>query len=148
MVKNRFTLIELLLVVAIIAILASLLLPSLSRARRSAKIMTCSSQIAQFTKSIFMFADDYDNQTPPGYQHSGDWKDPDPDAGNSLLVDGNPIGYVENAAIYMGVDLDYSNSSALATSAADNNKMKPFICTEEDNPQANKTAFWTSRFRI
>ena len=65
MVKNRFTLIELLLVVAIIAILASLLLPSLSRARRSAKIMTCSSQIAQFTKSIFMFADDYDNQTPP-----------------------------------------------------------------------------------
>jgi prepilin-type N-terminal cleavage/methylation domain-containing protein/prepilin-type processing-associated H-X9-DG protein len=144
MIKNRFTLIELLVVVAIIAILASLLLPSLKKARQSARIVTCSSQIGQFTKAIFMFADDYDNQTPPGYRHSGTWGNPSPDVDNSLLVDNNPIGYVENAATYLGVDLDYSSKAALETSASDAGRMKPFICTEESDPQPNKTAFWDS----
>ena len=142
--KKRFTLIELLLVVAIIAILASLLLPSLKKARRSARTVTCSSQIGQFTKAIIMFADDYDNQTPPGYRHSGTWANPDPDIGNSMIVDNNPIGYVENAATYLGVNLDYSSKAALEASAADADTMRPFICTEEDEPLPNKTAFWDS----
>ncbi|EDM27831.1 hypothetical protein LNTAR_00480 [Lentisphaera araneosa HTCC2155] len=142
--KKHFTLIELLVVVAIIAVLASLLLPTLSKARRTARIVTCASQIGQFTKATLMFADDYDNQTPPGYRHSGTWANPDSNVENSLLVDNNPIGYVENTAQYLGVTLDYSSKAALETSAADASTMRPFICTEEDNPQPSKTAFWDS----
>ena len=62
--RVAFTLIELLVVVAIIALLISILLPSLSRARAQARATVCATRIAQITKSILMYADDYD-ETPP-----------------------------------------------------------------------------------
>ena len=62
--RSAFTLIELLVVVAIIALLISILLPSLSRARAQARTTLCGTRIAQLTKAILMYADDYD-EVPP-----------------------------------------------------------------------------------
>ncbi|WDE99421.1 type II secretion system protein [Lentisphaera profundi] len=56
--KKQFTLIEILVVVAIIGILASLLLPSLSKARARAKQVTCLNQLKQLGIAMQMYISD------------------------------------------------------------------------------------------
>ena len=56
--NKRFTLMELLVVVAIIGILASLLMPSLSKARVSAKRAVCKAQLNQSGKIMYMYGQD------------------------------------------------------------------------------------------
>ena len=53
--KNRFTLIELLIVIAIIGILLTLLLPSLSRAREVARSAVCMNNANQFGQLYLQF---------------------------------------------------------------------------------------------
>lgn len=56
-----FTLIELLIVISIIAILASLLLPSLSRARSMAKEIKCKSNLKETGYAVSMYLNDNDS---------------------------------------------------------------------------------------
>ena len=69
-VKNRrkrsgFTLVELLVVVAIIALLISILLPSLSKAREAARAVGCSSNMKQFVIANQLYADEEDGYFVP-----------------------------------------------------------------------------------
>jgi prepilin-type N-terminal cleavage/methylation domain-containing protein/prepilin-type processing-associated H-X9-DG protein len=57
--KAAFTLMELLVAVAVMAILAALLLPALSRARESARNVNCLSNLKQLQLCWQMYADDY-----------------------------------------------------------------------------------------
>ena len=57
--KNQFTLIELLIVIAIIAILASMLLPALNQARDKAKSIKCVSNLKQIGTAGLFYANDH-----------------------------------------------------------------------------------------
>lgn len=62
--SGRFTLVELLIVISIIAILASLLLPALNSAREKAVSSGCRSQIKQFLTMTFTYANDFEEYYP------------------------------------------------------------------------------------
>jgi prepilin-type N-terminal cleavage/methylation domain-containing protein len=62
--RSGFTLIELLTVIAIIAVLASLLLTALASAKKKAKTMTCTSNLHQFSIALESFMDDSEGKRP------------------------------------------------------------------------------------
>src|SRR5690554_5482520 len=68
--RQAFTLVELLVVIGILAILISLLLPTLSSARRSARTAACLSNIRQLGMTFRFYA--MDNN---GYLPRRTWKD-------------------------------------------------------------------------
>ena len=65
--KQMFTMIELLVVISIIAILASLLLPALEKAREAGRAADCRSREKQFGLGFSMYANDNDQFLPLCY---------------------------------------------------------------------------------
>src|SRR4051812_10784764 len=69
--SRAFTLVELLVVIGIIAVLISVLLPTLSKARESANRTQCLSNLRQIAVFLNMYANQYQQQVPLGCNSSG-----------------------------------------------------------------------------
>ncbi len=69
--RRAFTLIELLIVIAIIAILAAILFPVFARAREKARQASCQSNLKQIGLALRMYCQDYDEINTPIYYSIG-----------------------------------------------------------------------------
>ena len=117
MFKKNFTLIELLIVAAIIGILASLLLPALSSARDAAKSASCQNTLRQLGVSIYMYSGDNDGYMAPsnhGYKGRITWDD------YLAGYDGRPtFTYAQKAAATLQKTVYGDDFGAAYTCAAD-----------------------------
>ena len=121
-VRSRFTLIELLVVISIIGILASLLLPSLARARAVSKAAVCVSNLKQLGMGIAMYSDGSSERTPPSYIKYPDNTHPT---------------WAEHIAVYLGKDMDaMRNTQSRAEQGA-------FNCPENDVQTVAGNATWS-----
>ena len=65
--KTAFTLVELLVVIGIIAVLISLLLPTLGRVRQQANSVKCLSNLRQIGQALVMYTNVHNGSLPIGY---------------------------------------------------------------------------------
>jgi prepilin-type N-terminal cleavage/methylation domain-containing protein len=80
--RAGFTLVELLVVIAMIAILIGILLPALARARGSAWNIACLARLRSIGQAVHLYADDSKDELPLA-DHAAGFLDPDP-AGTRL----------------------------------------------------------------
>lgn len=71
--KARFTIMELMIVVAILMILASLLLPALKKARSKAAEVGCRNQLKQIGLLWIQYTDTFDGHLPLSYSSNSNW---------------------------------------------------------------------------
>jgi len=108
MKRRAFTLIELLVVISIIALLISILLPSLRQARLSAKALACGVSLKQTALAMQVYAEDYDGHIPSVY-----------DGATGLLWQHKLEPYIQKERPYELlhcplVDLEINGSSTIA----------------------------------
>jgi len=71
MKPGRFTLVELLMVLAIIILLICLLLPSLGKAKEAAKMISCKNNLKQISTQLFVYSTEWNGWGPYIYWGTG-----------------------------------------------------------------------------
>ena len=94
--RRGFTLLELLVVIAMVAVLAGLILPTLSAVRESSRIVQCAGNLRQIFSGLSLYAQDHTNHLPQRYSY--------------LDATGQKIGYCELILPYLDPGRTPANS--------------------------------------
>jgi prepilin-type N-terminal cleavage/methylation domain-containing protein/prepilin-type processing-associated H-X9-DG protein len=110
---KAFTLVEMLVVIAILAILASLLLPGLSRAKRSAHSVQCSNNLRQLQLAWLTYATDLEDRLVPNWHtwNGASWQSAS-STSNSWVV-GTAFNNDSSAGIRQGALWPHTQSDGL-----------------------------------
>jgi len=122
--NGAFTLVELLVVIAVIAILASLLLPALTRAQAKAHSTRCLNNLRQWGLAFRQYADDN--------------KDCLPRRGQGI----QPLAQIDRPEDWFNALPPYFNCQSYQQLFATNQKFKPrsstvFVCPDATDPGSN-----------
>ena len=139
--RDSFTLIELLIVVAIIAILAGLLLPSLNKALEQARKTACSTNMKSISSAFAMYFSDNNDFIVPNYGKEHSWSVyVIPYLAASKKVVGS-LNSVSNNEYRISSDVN-SETGIYSSGVMKKNPTGVFFCPKANlnNPQFNKGA--------
>ena len=134
--RGAFTLVELLVVIGIIALLISILLPSLNRARASAKQVVCLSNLRQIGQASLFYAQAQNGIGLP----SGSWEtNVDNNGATGVNLIWWPLMLIRN---------DYINVPQDAVLADNNSGATVFMCPSIDTGRGYNTSVNDGRTRV
>lgn len=138
--ERGFTLVEMLVVIALIAILASLLLPVLSRAKSKSESISCLNNARQLGLAWLLYADDHGDRLP--YNLGGPTR--------AQVADRSNLNWV-NGILNWELDSDNTNRAMItdASLAAYANKSAGIYHCPSDRvvSSVQRSAGWTARVR-
>jgi prepilin-type processing-associated H-X9-DG protein/prepilin-type N-terminal cleavage/methylation domain-containing protein len=127
--RDAFTLLELLLVIAIIAILIGLLLPAVQKVREAAARTQCANNLKQMGLALHDYHQ-VNNGFPPGYQTVGPYVDGATDTSPGWGWGAFILPYLEQGTVYRAIDFTQPIHTQTAAQVA----LRVYLCPSDSYP--------------
>ena len=140
--RHAFTLIEVLVVIAIIAILIGLLLPAVQKVRGAAARMKCQNNLKQMGLAMHGYMDANDGLPANGNYV---WNGAGVTTANAWSASSRILPYIEQENLFRGIDFTVGYNAQPGISAQ---RVATFLCPSEVNDRANGTKHWPISYAV